>query len=753
MAWGDLVGTRATRDGAGGDITSHTFTLGQTASKGNLLVSMVNWDKTPEAGAGTPTCEDSAGVDSWTVTFIENSDSSAASAMAWKIADGDETTCYWSWTTSEQMIGEVGEYEGPWLSSPVDKTVTYENATVRDNIPFPPPGTLSQADEMFFAIGGWDTVSSDVTYSWDNSFTEIDEFFASDNPPNGLNGASTAKRIVSSTADIGVTIVTNSPSDQDGVAGVLKSFKKNTAAPTITDIDTDEEIYDGQLNVVITGTDFGGTTGKVYISETAYLGAAGTYVELAVDSWASTSIQVDIQEITTGNAVVDDVDAFTQLYMIVEHNDTTRGEGFSFVLTTEPEGAENANLPLETDTTYIILVRLEVTGGTGTTSYRWAYNHNSGGDTPITTTSSNVRAFATAAFVNDADAVEVLTGSGTFLSDNNGLSEDGTITTAAISGGQSTIFGLAFQLRSADVSGGQTGTIRLEEGDGTDFDTYTQTFTYTVSSSGHTSTGTIAFGGITMNATAQQPHTATAAMSLDKMTINATGEQPHTATAVMTLDKLSMLATGEQPHTSTGVITFNKLSLLASASVAQFVATGVITFDKLQMLASAVQEIPSTAAIAFDKLQLLGTAEQPHTATGAMAFDKLVLLASGEMPAEGTGAIVFDKLIVTASGVQSIPGTATIVFDPLQLVATGEQPHTGDGVIVYAPLSMNGIGNHGDNPVGTGQLLFNGLVLLGNGEQWWYTYAEWTAPMTRHFTLPLTFRNFAGSTERWWGQV
>jgi hypothetical protein len=481
MAWGDLVGTRATLDGASSnDATSHTFTLGQTGTAENLLISLVNWDKTPEAGAGTPTCRDAAASgDFWTVVFIEASDSTAASAIAWKISDGDETQCHWAWTTSEQMIGEVGEYEGPWVASPVDKTVTYENATVRDDIPFPAPGVLSQADEMFFAIGGWDTVDVGITYTWDNSFTEIAEYRAT-GTGNGMNGASTAKRIVSSTADIGVTTLSQDTSDVDAVAGVLMSFKKGVG-PDVTDVDTDEEIYDGQLNVTITGTDFGGTTGKVYISETATLGAVGTYTQLAVDSWADTSIQVDIEEITTGNPVSDDVPLFTKPYIIVEDSSVVRSAGFQVTLTSEPHLALNTDGSIDVDVTHIIVARAQNSGGLGGTSFRWSVNHNSGGYVPLTTTSSNVKAVATDAFLNDADIGEILTGTGSYIDNNNAGSEDGTFSLAAAMGA-STAFNaaLAFQIVGADVSNGQTGIIRLEEGDGTDFGTYTQTFQYTV---------------------------------------------------------------------------------------------------------------------------------------------------------------------------------------------------------------------------------------------------------------------------------
>jgi len=252
--------------------------------------------------------------------------------------------------------------------------------------------------------------------------------------------------------------------------------------PAITDVNSDEVVWDGEQDVTITGTDFGGTTGKVYVSETATLGAVGTYVEIAVDTWADTSIQVDIQEITTTGALTDDLELFRTHYVIVEDSSTTRSSGFAITVTTEEHAALNADASLDVDVTYIILARAYNSGGaTGTADFRWAYNHNSGGDTAITTVSTHVKAVATAAYLNNDDISEILSGSGTYVANNNAASEDGTFSLAAdLVTDTAFVAALSFQIDSTNVANGETGTIRLELNDGTDLDTYTQTFTYTV---------------------------------------------------------------------------------------------------------------------------------------------------------------------------------------------------------------------------------------------------------------------------------
>src|SRR6185436_6400906 len=95
---------------------------------------------------------------------------------------------------------------------------------------------------------------------------------------------------------IAISSQTISIADNSGnCPGVLIALKSSTStAPAITDVDGDNVITSTQANVVITGTTFGaaqGTGGVLLID--------GLLTQsLSVDSWAATSIQVDI---TQGN--------------------------------------------------------------------------------------------------------------------------------------------------------------------------------------------------------------------------------------------------------------------------------------------------------------------------------------------------------------------------------------------------------------------------------------------------------------------
>jgi hypothetical protein len=273
------------------------------------------------------------------------------------------------------------------------------------------------------------------------------------------------------------------PTIDSGRTSTFQVIEFSAAGPVITNVE-DELIFDGETDLTVTGTNFQASqgTGNVYLSDNATLGAVGTYVDLDVTTWGDTSITVVVREETTNNAISDDLELFKgPKYIIVEDNDSVRSDGWAVNITTQDQFNVNTNGSLEVDTTYIILCRVEMTGEAGATAFRWSNNHNSGGESAITTSSSNVKAVATAAFVDLTDCAEIITGTGTYITDNNALSEDGTFTlTSAMQDAQAFNAVLAFQIVGADVSDAQTGTITIELNSGTRLDTYTQTFTYTV---------------------------------------------------------------------------------------------------------------------------------------------------------------------------------------------------------------------------------------------------------------------------------
>lgn len=92
-------------------------------------------------------------------------------------------------------------------------------------------------------------------------------------------------------AAVGGSVTTHSSTVVTGVGEVLAAVPDASSAPTVTDVETDEDFRDGDTAVTITGTEFEATqgTGKVEISDNATY-ATGTKVAQTVTSWADTSV-------------------------------------------------------------------------------------------------------------------------------------------------------------------------------------------------------------------------------------------------------------------------------------------------------------------------------------------------------------------------------------------------------------------------------------------------------------------------------
>lgn len=151
-------------------------------------------------------------------------------------------------------------------------------------------------------------------------------------------------------------------------------------------------------------------------------------------------------------------------------------------------GTINQDPTLNTDTTYHFRALIQETSGNGGNNkdIQIEYNHNSGGWNPIATTSNVIRSIASGN-LTDEGATSQRIGSGTFLTDNTWQdSADGTIGNGKspdFNGNDECETVSSFQIRSADVSGGDTIQIRCRNTDGTTtFWTWTQVPTITVAS-------------------------------------------------------------------------------------------------------------------------------------------------------------------------------------------------------------------------------------------------------------------------------
>ncbi len=149
--------------------------------------------------------------------------------------------------------------------------------------------------------------------------------------------------------------------------------------------------------------------------------------------------------------------------------------------------AVNINDTLNLDTNYRMRLGVQGahTGGAGNfdLTVAFQYNVDAAGWNNITTTSSNVRAVGSIHFTDDDVTTEQLAQSQTFVAGH--MDDDGDCPAVSISETGESEFEICFQLRSAELSGGEAVEIRAVDS-GVALATYTQTPSITVASSGIT---------------------------------------------------------------------------------------------------------------------------------------------------------------------------------------------------------------------------------------------------------------------------
>ncbi len=299
-----------------------------------------------------------------------------------------------------------------------------------------------------------------------------------------------------------------------GTCEVASSWRINTAAsedpPGSTTTGTDEEwkawtvavrpvpglavtaVGDGsepdtKLSVVVTGTVFEASqgTGIVEVGSSSNH-ATATLVEVEVNTWGDTSINIDLHEITTTNPLLEDLTAGT-VWCFVTNDSAELSAGFAFTLKAEGGtwiAAKNVDWSEDVDVNFRVRMEIKNTGGTAVTpAFKWQYNKNSAGWNDITASSSVVKTAASTFFADGDDLLEQLLGTDTFITDNNAAEEStGTFTMGTNLTTDEVIEAeINLTIVSGDVVDTDTIDLRVVESDATPFGTYTQTPTVTVS--------------------------------------------------------------------------------------------------------------------------------------------------------------------------------------------------------------------------------------------------------------------------------
>ena len=202
-----------------------TVNLSQPATAGNLLVACIATDK--QAGSyAIPTTNVN------TTSFVMPSpyyNANVSFAMAYKVADGGETSVTWDMTANEESSIWVGEYSGAVTSGVLDVRAEKNSGDADVNVlSTGATAETSQADELAIACFGVDSAYSIGTASgsWDNGFTELVN--TGENGNNNVAALSVAEKTLSSTMSVYSTYswdTNGGGRKQDQCAAGIMTFK------------------------------------------------------------------------------------------------------------------------------------------------------------------------------------------------------------------------------------------------------------------------------------------------------------------------------------------------------------------------------------------------------------------------------------------------------------------------------------------------------------------------------------------------
>jgi hypothetical protein len=477
------------------------------------------------------------------------------------------------------------------------------------------------------------------------------------------------------------------------------------AEPAITSIDTDNDTVDTRTGVVIAGSLFGASetgSAKVEFSNSATYGA-GTIVEVDVTAWSASSVTVTLRRESDSAALST---LFTlplsPAYLWVTDSAGARNSaGFQFTL--RPPGPTavadlNTTATLDVDTTYLVRARLRNTGGDGGTAFRWVYSRNAGAWTPITTSSSVVKAVAAQGFNDGDDVPQVLGGSGTYLTNNDAASEDGTPTLpVAFPTGGAVEPVLSFQIVGADVADEDAIQLRLqvfEDPQWVDLDTYTNTPSITVNKATGDVSVTPTTGTLTVTGFA--PTVAAAStVAPAPASLSASGLAPTVAAgAVCGPIPAALAAQGQAPTVAAsstaapapGALAATGLAPTAAASAAAEPSTAALNVTGFAPDATTTGAFSAEPQAGTLALAGLAPSVEAHVAVepapGALAATGLAPTTSAEAiaaPAIGTAALAGLEPIVSA-GVSATADAGVLVtatFAPDVFRSTAATPDSG----------------------------------------------------------------------------
>lgn len=219
--------------------TSHTCNLPASISSGDLLILFFGW----YTGSSVTT------PSGWSSLGTDNNGTNIYQVIFYKTATGSEGSTVNVTTGSSTKSSHVSYRITGWTGTPEKGTaVTGTNSS-------PDPPSLSPS------WGSDDTLWIATETNRNNSFTS----YQTSHPDNQVRGGNTSTSSSSETAICTDEDAASSNNPGTYALSTSRYWVAQTVAiqpstgPTVTDVDTDEQVEVDQTNVVITGTSFGAT--------------------------------------------------------------------------------------------------------------------------------------------------------------------------------------------------------------------------------------------------------------------------------------------------------------------------------------------------------------------------------------------------------------------------------------------------------------------------------------------------------------
>jgi hypothetical protein len=584
-----------------------------------------------------------------------------------KFASSESGTYTFTTDFSSGMVGILAAYRGVLISTPQDAAATTAQSTAGGNIDAPSITTVT--DGAFVLAFGFKDADTNITVPTDYTSRGLGGTGAGG---NGCAYMLADDEIVSAGAEDPAAF--GNASDE---WGAVTMALRPIVGPTITSVDSDDDIDDKQTGVVIAGSRFEATqgTGKVEISDNAVY-ATGTKINQTVTAWGDTSITITVDMSTLGPG--------TRWVWVTNDSDERNAAGFVVALHRAQafDMSASANIAASGEAT-----TRQLTIPAGKVAGDFLAGRIQDDENPADSINLGVDEFTEIEWCIQANT------------DSREVQYDFRVTKAGVVLDTYTVTPKLTITAGFTGTGAQTLPAVTQAGVGA------QVFTVTAA---------MTLPSLTQAGVGVLQPAATAAQTLPAVTQAGAGEQPHEATAAQTLPGVIQAGAGEQEMIAAGAQTLPGMTQ-AGAGEQPHEAAGAQTLPSVTQAGVGVMEADATGAQNLPAVTQAGAAGQEMNAAGAQTLPAVTQAGVGVMEADATGAQNLPAVTQAGAGGQEMIATGGQTLPVVTQAGSGAQPHEGTAAQTLPGVTQAGVGFFGDAVTGTAVQTLPAVTQAGVG--------------------------------------